>query len=46
MKKHLGSPVMAPFRDEAGRSYGIYLFLQPETITRIDVFNRRHTLAR
>ena len=46
MRKHLGSPVMTPFRDEAGRSYSLYLFLQPETITRIDVLNGRHQLFR
>jgi len=40
--KHLGTPVMEPYREQMKRSYAIYLFLQPETITRIDILQGRH----
>jgi len=40
--KHVGTPILLPFRKQATRSLAVYCFLQPATITRIDIFKRKH----
>jgi len=37
LKKHIGSPVMEPYRSQAFRSFAVYMFLQPATLTRIEI---------
>ena len=44
MKKHFGSPVLEPYKTNADKSYAIYLFLQPETLYRSQIFGSQREL--
>jgi len=43
IKKHLGTPVMEPYRQQVKQSYAVWLFLQPVEIARIDILKSPST---
>ena len=46
IRKHLGSPVLEPYKTHALGSYAIFLLLQPETLSRIQLFRSTREAAK